>query len=328
MNKKLEFSTNNLPLVSIIIVNFNGLDYLKKCLESILKINYSNYEIIIVDNNSKDGSIKFIEKNYPKAILKKLDMNYGFAYPSNSGAKLAKGDLLLFLNNDVIVTPNFLNELVKPIISNENIGICQSLLLKFDNEVDSSGDFIGKNGIPFNSKSVYSKPTEILSPRGASFIIKNRLFFSLGRFDERFFASFEDVDLGIRTWLSGNTVLVIPKSIVFHLGGATISKNKIFFQFHGTKNIMIIFFTYFDFLIMSKIFISNLLSIIKSIFKVKSNDSTHETTFPSFKIILKSLWWIITNQKYLKEKKRKINNNKKFLIRLLIVKGLIFKSEL
>ncbi|WP_316507055.1 glycosyltransferase family 2 protein [Nitrosopumilus sp.] len=320
--------TNNLPLVSIIIVNFNGKKHLEKCLESLLKIYYSNYEIIIIDNNSTDGSIEFLEKNYPHIILKKLEKNYGFAQPNNLGAKLAKGKLLLFLNNDVSVTPNFLNELVKSIISNEKIAICQSLLLKSNNEIDSSGDFIGNDGIPFSSKFVYSEPTEILSPRGASFIMKNSLFFSLGKFDETFFASFEDIDLGIRTWLAGNTVLVIPKSIVFHLGGATISKNKIFFQFHGTKNLLTIFFTYFDFFTLSKIFGTNLLLLFKFFFKIKTSNFTHKTTFPSFKIILKSLWWVITNWRYIKDKKMKINNNKKITIRSLIEKKLIFKSKL
>lgn len=328
MNKKLEFLTNISSLVSIIIVNFNGKEYLEKCLASLLKINYSNYEIIIVDNNSTDDSIEFIEKNYPQVILKKLEMNYGFAYPNNLGAKLAKGEFLLFLNNDTMVTSNFLDELVKSITSNEKVAICQSLLLRSNNEVDSSGDFIGKNGIPFSSKFTYSKPTEILSPRGASFIMKKNLFFLLDGFDEYFFASFEDVDLGIRTWLFGNTVLVIPKSIVFHLGGATISKNKTFFQFHGTKNMLIVFLTYFNFLTLFKIFTANLLLIIKYFFKTEPNNCTHEIIFPSFKITLKSLWWVMANWKYLKNKKRKIKNNKKITIRLLIDKGLIFKSRL
>src|SRR3989338_4604899 len=99
------------PPVSLIIVNYNGKSYLKTCLESLSKVIYKNLEIIVVDNNSSDGSIEFLIKNYPSIITLKLDKNYGFAKPNNMAAKLAKGDFLLFLNNDTEVTPPFVSEL-------------------------------------------------------------------------------------------------------------------------------------------------------------------------------------------------------------------------
>ena len=77
---------SDMPLVSIIIVNYNGKSYLKACLKSLLKVNYTNFEIILVDNNSIDGSIEFVENNYPQIKIKKLDKNYGFAEPTNIGA--------------------------------------------------------------------------------------------------------------------------------------------------------------------------------------------------------------------------------------------------
>ena len=102
-----------LPKVSIIIVNYNGKHNLEPCLESLSKINYNDTEIIIVDNNSTDDSINFISTNYPDLILIKLNKNKGFAEPNNIASKVATGDLLLFLNNDTIVTPSFISEMIK-----------------------------------------------------------------------------------------------------------------------------------------------------------------------------------------------------------------------
>ena len=143
----------SLSKVSVIIVNYNGKKLLEKCLESLFKVNYNNFEVIIVDNNSTDNSIDFLTNNYPSVIILKLDSNKGFAEPNNIAAKIAKGDCLLFLNNDTIVTPNFISEMIEVIKSNKKIAICQSLLLKSDNSIDSSGDFIDELGVCFNSKS-------------------------------------------------------------------------------------------------------------------------------------------------------------------------------
>lgn len=84
------------PLVSIIIVNYNGKYHLEKCLASLMKINYKNYEIILVDNNSTDTSVEYVKNTYPKITIIKLNDNYGFAEPNNIGAKNAKGEFLLF----------------------------------------------------------------------------------------------------------------------------------------------------------------------------------------------------------------------------------------
>jgi len=140
------------PLVSIIIVNYNGKNHLEKCLKSITKINYPNYEIILVDNNSTDDSIEFVKNTYPSIIIIKLEKNYGFAEPNNIGAKIAKGDLFLFLNNDTEVDPNFINEMVNVLQKDSEIAICQSLLLKPNGQVDSSGDFIDTLGRTFSLK--------------------------------------------------------------------------------------------------------------------------------------------------------------------------------
>ena len=184
----------SLSKVSIIIINYNGQELLEKCLDSLFKIDYENFEVIIVDNNSTDNTIEFVAKNYPSVIIVKLDSNKGFAEPNNIGAKIAKGEFLLFLNNDTIVNPTFLNELVLEITKNSKTAICQSLLLRPDRTIDSSGDFIDKIGVVYNSKTIITNVRKIFSPRAASMLIKKNVFDKLNGFDEKFIFSFEDVD--------------------------------------------------------------------------------------------------------------------------------------
>ena len=118
------------PLVSVIIVNYNGKRHLEKCLESLMKVDYEKYEVILVDNNSNDDSLEFVKSVYSSVIIIKLDKNYGFAEPNNIGAKIAKGEFLLFLNNDTKVNPNFIQEMVNVFNKDSKIAISQSILLK------------------------------------------------------------------------------------------------------------------------------------------------------------------------------------------------------
>ena len=244
-----------LPKVSVIIVNYNGKELLEKCLESLFKVQYNNLEVVVVDNNSTDNTIDFLTKNYPSVIIIKLDSNKGFAEPNNIAAKITKGDFLLFLNNDTIVTPNFISEMIEVIKNDEKISICQSLLLKSDNSIDSSGDFIDELGVCFNSKSRTSEIQDIFSARGASMLIDTKIFNLLGGFDEKFFATFEDVDLGWRSWILGYKSVLVPKSIVYHIGGQTVNIFKNDIAFHGFKNQLAMKITNFESrLILKKLF--------------------------------------------------------------------------
>jgi len=177
-----------IPLVSVIIVNYNGKSNLEDCLASLTKIDYKNYEIILVDNNSTDTSVEYVKNIYPAITIIKLNDNYGFAEPNNIGAKNAKGEFLLFLNNDTKVNPNFIGEMVKVLEHDPKIAICQSLLLKPNGEVDSGGDFIDTLGRAYSSKNKVNEVKKILSARGASMMARKDSFWDLGGFDKKFFA--------------------------------------------------------------------------------------------------------------------------------------------
>ncbi len=311
------------PLVSIIIINYNGVELLKKCLSSLSKITSLNNEIILVDNNSNDDTINYVTKHYPEIILIKLDENKGFAEPNNIASKIAKGEYLLFLNNDTIVTKNFLTELLNSINKDNQIGICQSLLLKLDNSIDSSGDFIDQLGVVYNSKTSVSTDREISSARGASMLIRKEIFEELKGFDEQFFVSFEDVDLGWRAWIKGYKVVLSRKSIVYHLGGQTTNKIKSDIAFHGFKNQLSMKITNFE----SNLSLQKIISFfviygiheLKIWFDYTFRGSTNRSSTkyeknlaqkPNFKIIFKSILWVIRNNSYLHKKRKFVNSSR------------------
>jgi GT2 family glycosyltransferase len=310
------------PLVSIIIVNYNGKTNLENCLSSLSESSYKKLEIILVDNNSQDDSVDYVKNKHPKVHIIKLDKNFGFAYPNNLGAKNANGNLLLFLNNDTKPSPQFVTELVN-VLNDPTIGICQSLLLKPTGEVDSSGDYVDTKGIAYSSQQRVEKTSEILSAKGASMMIRKDLFEKMGGFDEKFFVTFEDIDLGWRTWISGYKVVVVPKSVVYHIGGQTINKMMLEISFHGFKNQLSMKITNFEGVNVIKCLVLFFaiygIRELRILFDYKLHGSTKITATkyeekiaqkPDLKIILKAIAWCFCNLGYLSKKRRQVNSSR------------------
>lgn len=235
------------PFVSIIILAHNSLKFLPKCLTSILNANYSNFEVILVDNASTDGSLEYVRKNFsydPRLKIISNKANLGFAEGNNVGVKLAKGEYLFFLNVDTIVDPNWLNELIKVMRDYPFVGICQSKLLSLKNPklFDSAGDFIDKYGVTMRrggdllekDEGQYDKIEEIFSSRGAALMTRREVINEIGLFDPAYFITYEDVDFCWRARLHGYRVLYVPTSIVYHVGEASSPASiKVFYT---TKN--------------------------------------------------------------------------------------------
>lgn len=318
----------NHPLVSIIIVNFNGKNFLKNCLESLNQTNYKNYEIIIIDNNSIDESVEFVKSFDSKIQILELNKNFGFVIPNNMGAKIAKGKYLVFLNNDTTVTPNWLEELVFALENDSEISVGQSLLISPNGDIDSSGDFIDEIGRAYSSKNYPTKIQNIFSARAACMIIRRDLFLDMGGFDENYFASFEDVEFGWRSWLWGYNVSLIPTSIVYHVGGQTTDKIPDVISFHGIKNNILMRLTNFDrFDSVRSLGYMILILFVKKVFGISiGTNQNQKYQIPSIKIIFKAIWWILKNQKLISEKRktlksRQIRTNKE-LQKMGLITGL------
>jgi len=326
------------PLVSVIIVNHDGQKLLKDCLDSVYRNSYQNFEVILVDNGSRDGSVELVEKDYPGAKVLRLERNLGFAYPNNLGASKCDGEYVLFLNNDTVVTPDFIAELVLAAQSNERTGSCQSLLLDADHGVDSSGDFIDHLGISFSSKDRVSSPRRILSAKAASMLIRKTVFSELNGFDERFVSSFEDVDLGWRLCILGYENLVVPSSVVFHLGGQTTKNLMQEVAFHGAKNQLSMKITNFEFFASLRAVLGFLAVYGFRVLRIKLDyllrgstsvtASRYERTPAqnlSLKIIFRSIFWLVRNLRYLNQKRIWIKSRRKCSTGDLIAKGLIIR---
>lgn len=218
-------------MASVVVLNFNGKKFLCKCLDSVLKSDYPNFEVIFVDNASTDGSAEFVRSNfgqYSNLRIIQNDRNFGFAEGNNIGARAAKGNYVVFLNNDTEVDPMWLKELITVMESDKNIGAAQSKLLLFDRKtIDSAGDFINfygegwMRGHGVEDKGQYNKVDEVFSARGAAMIVKKQILEEVGYFDAAFFMVCEDIDLSWRIRLCGYKVMFVPKSIVYHFGSGT-----------------------------------------------------------------------------------------------------------
>ena len=235
--------------VSIIIVNWNGLRWLTDCFTSLYKQNYINFEIIFVDNASKDGSVSWVKKHYPDTKIIVNSENLGFAGANNVGYRKAKGEYVLFLNNDTRVTKNFLTELVNVLESDTLIAGAQSKILLMDKPDihDSVGAFLTPTGFLYHygfgrkDQAKYNKQINLYTAKGACMIFKadvlNRVAINGNIFDPDYFAYFEESDLCHRIWLAGYRIVYAYTSVIYHKMGATSSSmNNSFIQYHSFKN--------------------------------------------------------------------------------------------
>ncbi len=241
------------PLVSIVIVNFNGKDYIKNCIYSIQKNNYSSWEVVVVDNGSIDGSVQMLESefgNLSNFHLIKLEKNFGPALARNKGVAMAKGEVIGFLDNDTEVHPDWIKNAVRYYENNEKVGIlqCKLLMLKDKNKFDYAGEYLSSLGFLIHRASFeeddngqYDRPDEILAAKSAGMFIRKDVFDKINGFDEDYFIFVEETDLGWRSWLAGYSAIFAYDSVIFHHFSsikkiASPSFNNLLVRFHGTKN--------------------------------------------------------------------------------------------
>lgn len=235
------------PLVSVLIVNWNGGEIFKDCLLSLSKIDYPNWELIVVDNGSTDRSEKLPEKILisTKCKIIKNTKNMGFAPANNRGVKEGEGKYVLLLNNDTKVEKNFLTKLVERMESDSGIGVIQPKIFLMDKPgyLDNAGSFLTRIGFlhhwGFMQKDgpEFGTEREIFSAKGACMLIRKSVIDKVGLFDKDFFSYFEESDFCWRVWLSGYKVLFYPGSQIYHKLGFTIRRLDVTkINYHYYKN--------------------------------------------------------------------------------------------
>jgi GT2 family glycosyltransferase len=215
-------------LFSVIIPNWNGKHYLTECLESIRRQTLLDFEIVLVDNGSTDGSVEFVKNCYPEARVLEFPENIGFAAAVNAGIKVAWGEYIVLLNNDTEVVTDWLERLACEINAHPGIFIFASKLVDYFDRVviDSAGDgmdlFLGPYKIGERQASdSFQISSEIFGACGGGGCYKRGLFDQIGFFDEDFFAYFEDIDLSFRANWFGFRCLSVPGAIIYHKVGGT-----------------------------------------------------------------------------------------------------------
>jgi GT2 family glycosyltransferase len=239
-------SESVLPKVTILVVNYNGKKHLEEFIKSVIKLNYPNnkYNLVIVDNGSTDDSVDYIKKrfrNYVKGIYQPLikivalKNNYGFALGNNIGVKYCDGEYLALINNDTVIDPNWLYNLIKHAIKKPN-SLYGSLMLHYDfkNTIIYSGGKMLYWGYPLslntynkNQKGMFKdKPILTFYADGCGLLLKKGLFIKLHGFNPSYFAYAEDYELSWKAWMHGYSVYFVPTSFFWHKISSTLGSRS------------------------------------------------------------------------------------------------------
>lgn len=237
---------------AVVILNWNGKKFLETYLPSLT--NNTKREdafIVVADNGSTDGSVQWMEANYPEIRVIEFDKNWGFTGGYNRAFTEIDADYYVLLNSDIEVTPGWLDTLLSFMEDNPDVGICQPKVLAMHDKssfeyAGAAGGFIDRYGYPFCRGRILSKiekdhgqydtPMEVFWATGACLMIRASLYHHLGGLDESFFAHMEEIDLCWRAKLLGYQVWCVPSSVVYHVGGGTLpnnSPNKLYFNYRN-----------------------------------------------------------------------------------------------
>jgi GT2 family glycosyltransferase len=221
--------TTDRIITSVIIPNWNGAEHLPTCLDSLQAQTFADFETIVADNGSTDGSLALLERDYPTVRVLALGENRGFAGACNAGMRAAQGELIVLLNNDTEADPRWLTEVVAAFERRPEAGMVASKMLLFDQRdvFHTAGDFYRVDGRPGNrgvwqrDEGQYDEEEYVFGACGGSAAYRRTMLDQIGLLDEDFFYSCEDVDLAWRAQLTGWRCVYVPRAVVYHKLSAT-----------------------------------------------------------------------------------------------------------
>ncbi len=234
------------PLVSIIILNFNQLKVTLEFLESTKLLTYPNYEIILVDNASKENPGEIVKKLFPNVKVIINQINLGFTGGNNVGIKAAKGDFIFIVNNDTEVTPNLLEKLLEPFYSDETIGVTSPKIRYFDQpDMIQYAGFTEINPITGRNKSIgdkeidkgqYNIPVYTAYAHGAAMLLKREVIEKAGSLADVFFIYYEELDWSARIRRAGYKIFYQPEALIFHKESVTMGKESAIKAYYHNRN--------------------------------------------------------------------------------------------
>ncbi len=243
--------------IAIVILNWNGRQLLEQFVPTMLAHSkHVNVNIYIADNASTDDSVAFVQANFPSVFIIQNRENGGYAKGYNDALKGLKEDLFCLVNSDIDVAANWLDPIFKIYENDKEVAIIQPKIMDFKNKeyfeyAGAGGGFIDKYGYPYCRGRIFDtlekdenqfESSEIFWASGACFFIKAKVFFELGGFDEDFFAHQEEIDLCWRAKNNGEKIVYTKDSVVYHVGGATLSNQdakKTFLNFRNSLFVLL-----------------------------------------------------------------------------------------
>lgn len=247
----MQSNSNNLPSVSIVILNWNGKAFLEKFLPFVLQSSYANKTVVVADNASTDDSVNFVQNRFADVKLWVNSANDGFAGGYNKALQQINSKYCVLLNSDVEVTEHWIEPVIALMEADEKIAACQPKILSYHQKntfeyAGASGGWIDAMGYPFSrgrifdvcetDKGQYNSAIPCFWATGTAMFVRTEIFKQLGGFDEYFFAHQEEIDLCWRMQLAGYKVFVEPASAVYHIGGGTLPKHnsrKVFLNYRN-----------------------------------------------------------------------------------------------
>ena len=232
---------HHIPAVGIVILNWNGRHFLQQFLPSVIASSYPSLNIYVADNGSTDDSVDFLKKNFPGVVLIEMRQNTGFTGGYNEALKQVDDEILVLLNSDIEVDPNWINPVISLFAKDHTIAAIQPKILDHNKKdffeyAGAAGGWIDSLGYPFTRGRIfdeverdqhqYDQEAAIFWASGAAMFIRRACFFEVGGLDPYFFAHQEEIDLCWRLQLAGYTIMACPASIVYHVGGGTLQKEN------------------------------------------------------------------------------------------------------
>lgn len=232
------------PTCSVILVNWNGRHFLGPCLQALEAQTFRDFEIVLVDNASADGSPEWVAEHYPDVRIVRSERNLGFAEGNNRGFEVARGEFLVLLNNDTVAEPGFLQELLEVARLDERTGMVAGVLV-FSQRPDlvaSAGIRVGWDGVVLDvmaarpRQDLPSAPAEVFGASGGAALYRRAMLSDIGPFTPDLFFYLEDADLAWRARLAGWRCMLAPQAIVRHVYSASAGQGSPFKSFHLARN--------------------------------------------------------------------------------------------
>ena len=230
-----------MPSVAVVILNWNGRAFLEKFLPSVCQSTYGNLQLILADNASSDDSVDFVKTHFPQVGIIRNASNSGFAGGYNEALQHVKADIYVLLNQDVEVTPGWIEPVIAQMEADKTIGACQPKLRAYANKscfeyagaaggwMDILGYTFCRGRILYNTETdegQYNDVQDIFWATGAALFIRSECYHQLGGFDANFFAHMEEVDLCWRLQRAGYRITYCPESLVYHVGGGSLPQGN------------------------------------------------------------------------------------------------------